>query len=350
MNVELKSPSPAPPASGRHRFDGVVELNQFICREHYLLRIRIPGEQQGAFPKTLPGQFVQLGCRAPADAINRDKMFGHDVEWLDGQQPNLCQSELCGSLAFLRRPFSLAGRGDDEQGTWIDIIHRVVGVGTAWLENLNVGDAVDLIGPLGNAFVMPEDKSLGLLVGGGVGLPPMFYLAEALADAGCDAVGFVGAMTKDLLAVTLDDQVAPDTAGRAVSSVKEFARAGFPTVLTTDDGTLGLKGRITAGLEVHLAGMSDADLQRAVVFTCGPEPMMHAVAQLAERHDIPCQVCLEQSMACGMGTCQSCIVQIEAPPAGKLAPHGKTEAGRPWRYRLACSDGPVFDAADVIWE
>ena len=259
--------------------------------------------------------------------------------------PALSQPELCGPLALLRRPFSLAGRGDDEQGTWVEIIHRVVGVGTAWLAQLKHGDAVDLIGPLGNHFALPAGKSIGLLVGGGVGLPPMFYLAQAMKERGWQGVGFVGALTRDLLAVTFRDEVSPDVSGTPVQSVEEFASQGYPTVITTDDGSHGLKGRITAGVEKYLQTLSPEQARSAVVFTCGPEPMMHAVAKLAKQHEVDCQVCLEQAMACGMTTCQSCIVKIE----DAKKPHGTDVHGRPWRYKLACTDGPVFSADDVIW-
>ena len=277
--------------------------------------------------------------------MDLERLQGHDCEWEAGQLPALTQPELCHPLALLRRPFSLAGRGDDDRGTWVEIIHRVVGVGTSWLASLKVGDAVDLIGPLGNHFALPAGKSIGLLVGGGVGLPPMFYLAQAMRAQGWSGVGFVGALTRDLLAVTFRHEMEPDAAGSPRLSVDEFARHGFPAVITTDDGSLGLHDRITAGLEKHLCSLSTQDAAKAVVFTCGPEPMMHAVAKLAKQYGVDCQVCLEQAMACGMTTCQSCIVKIE----DAKKPQGTTEAGRPWRYKLACTDGPVFDAEVVVW-
>jgi len=329
----------------RNRFDAVVVYNRLICREHYVLRLRILGD----FPPTQPGQFVQLGCRQPDRAMDLDVLCGRDIEWRPGEAPRFDQPEVRRPLALLRRPFSLAGRGDTEgvsgKGTWIDIIHRVVGVGTQWLAELRGGDAVDLIGPLGNAFELPRHKCMGLLVGGGVGLPPMFYLAQRLKQAGWDAVGFVGALTKNLLAVTWDDAVAPDTEGLPKLSVAQFAQHGYPTVISTDDGSHGLRGRITDGLLRVFDHLPEASMRNAVVFTCGPEPMMHAVADLAEQRGVDCQVCLEQAMACGMGTCQSCVVRIEDHDA----PHAMTDDGRPWRYRLACTDGPVFAAQDVVW-
>jgi len=326
----------------RGRFDAAVELNRKLCREHFLLRLRIDADGP-AFPATRPGQFVQLGCRPlePAD----DHAAGHELTWSPDAPPVITQQELCRNQALLRRPFSLAGRADDARGTTLDVIHRVVGKGTAYLAEMNVGDPIDLIGPLGNAFELPAGKSLGLLVGGGVGLPPMFYLAEAMRHAGWDAIGFVGAMTQDLLAVTARDDVLPDPAGAPSQWAEEFARHGYPSVVTTDDGSLGLAGRITDGLRCVIEGLSTADRERAVVYTCGPEPMMHAIAEMAKASEIECQVCLEQAMACGMGTCQSCIVRIEE----RDDPHGHLADGRAWRYRLACTDGPVFPAEDVIW-
>ncbi len=325
----------------RGRFDATVEMNRPLCREHYLLRFRVAG----TFSPTRPGQFIQIGCRPPDAAIDTHTLLGREIEWSNGQWPALDQPEACAPMALLRRPFSIAGRGDDEHGTWLEIIHRVVGVGTQWLGQLEPGDAIDLIGPLGNAFTLPPGKSLGLLVGGGVGLPPMFYLAEAMRRANWDAVGFVGAMTRDLLAVSFVEDVQPPADGAPLLCVDEFARHRHPAVITTNDGSLGLMGFITDGLLRYLGSMSAADKRRAVIYTCGPHGMMHAVAQLAEQHGIDCQVCLEQAMACGMGTCQSCVVKIE----DTQRPQDCTPAGRPWRFRLACTDGPVFDSRSVLW-
>jgi dihydroorotate dehydrogenase electron transfer subunit len=289
---------------------------------------------------------VQLGCRYPDSSreYSDTEAVGHD--WTPDRWPTLSQPDLCEPTALLRRPFSLAGRGDDDEGTWIDVIHRVVGVGTAWLSSLKPGDAVDMIGPLGNWFSLPQGKSIGLLVGGGVGLPPMFYLAEAMRLAGWSAVGFIGATTADLLAVHFAAGVTPDSQGVPTLCVDEFARHGFASVITTDDGSVGLHGRVTRGLEAYVSTMSPEDIARAMIYVCGPEPMMHAIARVADAHGLDCQVCLEQAMACGMGTCQSCVVKIEDH---SHSPHAVTESGRPWRYRLACTDGPIFNAPLVIW-
>lgn len=333
----------SPTERPRDRFDAVVEVNRPLCREHFLLRLRVTGPR--AFPATRPGQFVQVGCRAPHHAIDTEALLGREVTWQEGQWPKLGQPEFCHPLALLRRPFSLAGRGDEARGTWIEVIHRVVGVGTDWLSQLKVGDAVDLIGPLGNSFTLPPGKSIGLLVGGGVGLPPMIYLAQALRAAKWDAVAFIGAMSRDLLAVTQRAGAEASVTGEPTMCVEEFASQGVGAVVTTDDGSAGLKGRITAGLEKHLQIHASTQGSRIVVFTCGPDRMMHAVATLAETFGVDCQVCVEQAMACGMGTCQSCVVKIE----DREKPQSQTREGRPWRFRLACTDGPVFASKSVVW-
>ncbi len=327
----------ATPSPQRRRYDAEIVFNRVLCREHWLLRLRIIGD----LAPTMPGQFVQLGCRSP----KAETWIGNESSAPIGAWPQLHQPELCGSVALLRRPFSIAERGEDDGGDWIEVIHRVVGVGTDWLAHLEAGESVDLIGPLGNHFDVPPQRDLGLLVGGGVGLPPMIYLARRLVAEGWDAVAFVAARSADLLALTMEGQT-PSGEGRSTMCAREFTRHRVGAVVMTDDGSLGAKGLLGEGVERYLETLDADDRRRAVVFTCGPEPMMRGVASLASRFGTDCQVCLEQAMACGMGTCQSCVVKIESDPASA---HGKADNDRPWRYRLACTDGPVFDARQVVW-
>lgn len=314
-----------------------VLQNEPVCREHLRLRLSVPD----AFAISRPGQFIQLGCRKP----DEPSLQGRELEILPGQRPALTQTELLHPLALLRRPFSLAGQGRSEKGQcWIEIIHRVVGIGTSWLSKLSVGDEVDLIGPLGNGFSLPDSKCLALLVGGGVGLPPMFHLAHRLKQAGWHAIALVGAMTADLLAARQVTGSSPANDFSPRLCLEPFASLGYPTAITTNDGSLGSRGLVTQALEKAIDGLTQAQQHQTVVFTCGPDAMMHAVAKLSLARGLACQVCLEQAMACGMGTCQSCIVKIE----DQNNPQGTTLSGRPWRYRLTCTDGPVFDAAQLI--
>jgi dihydroorotate dehydrogenase electron transfer subunit len=339
--IEADPTVPRGPA-GRSRLTAVVQSNTCVCREHYLLRVRLDRRMQ----PTRPGQFVQVGCRPPLEVLDETQILGRSLPWTGRGWPQVQQAELCASLALLRRPLSIAGRHDDAAGTSLEFVHRVVGQGTAWLAGLRPGDVVDLLGPLGNGFGLPGDKAIGVLVGGGVGLPPMFYLARLLRDEGWQTVAVLAARSRDLLPVSFEDDVEPDVQGLPMHSVSEFARLGVASVVTTDDGSCGLKGLITDGLEKTLAMMGPQHRRLVVVFCCGPTPMMRATARLAEAHGVACQACLEQAMACGLGTCQSCVMPIRHTAD---APHGVTADGTPWRYRLTCTEGPVFDAKEVIW-
>lgn len=327
----------------RGQFPAVVRRNRPICREHFVLTLCVRG-----FPASEPGQFVQVQCGA---AIDDHEPVEREHDWIEGQWPRLQLPELFRVSAFIRRPFSLAGRLDLPDGTCeLTLIGRVVGVGTDFLAHLQVGDAVSVLGPLGNRFTLPPTGGIGLLVGGGVGIPPMLYLAEAIARDLADptiarprrGVAFFGATTRDLLAVTLTDD-APVPAADSIAplyNIAELQHHNIPAVITTDDGSYGFGGYVTAALERYLdAHLTDnADRNRTVIYTCGPEPMMKAVAAIALRRNIACQVAVERAMACGMGTCQSCVIRVRD--------ERKSDG---WRYALACTDGPVFPAAELLW-
>ncbi len=308
--------------SRRDQFLATVVTNSPICREHFRLVLSLP-----VFPVAAPGQFVQVACRdldEPAEVVEIDCSPGRPIA--------LSGDELLSPTAMLRRPFSLAGRRDlPEGGVELEIIHRVVGVGTDWLSRLRIGDRVGILGPLGNRFALPRADQTALLVGGGVGIPPMIYLASQLA--GQRAVAFAGAVTRDLLALTLTDD----------ARVEEFARHGVETIISTDDGSLGFGGYVTQALERWLddAKMNPGD---AVIYTCGPELMMKRVAAIAGGREIECQVAVERAMACGMGTCQSCCIKVRKPDPSK-----PPLPGSDWCYRLACTDGPVFHGRELLW-
>jgi len=332
----------ATPVLHRDQFLATVASNTPLCREHYKLVLRVD-----RFPLTDPGQFVQVSCRTepPAEEIEHD--------WRPGQALTFSDPDLLAPQATLRRPFSLAGRRDIAGGVELDLIHRVVGIGTDWLSRLSTGDTVDVLGPLGNRFILPAENETALLVGGGVGIPPMLYLATKLK--GRNAVAFAGALTKDLLPLTLRND--------ADYPIGEFAEHGVKSVITTDDGSVGMKGFVTQALEQWLDRVPGSGSRvpgedrnspsrnpepgtrnPAVIYTCGPEPMMKAVANIAMARNIPCQIAVERAMACGMGTCQSCCIKVKKPdPAAPPLP------GSDWCYRLACTDGPVFYATQLLW-
>jgi dihydroorotate dehydrogenase electron transfer subunit len=213
----------------------------------------------------------------------------------------------------------------------------VVGRGSAWLSRLNEGEALSVLGPLGNAFAWNDSMKLGVLVGGGVGMPPMLYLAEGLHRAGKSAVAFMGATSSNLLPFSVDASVTPSQAGWPSLCAGEFTRWGTEVAISTDDGSLGFEGRVTDALW-NWVDQGRLAAGETIVYTCGPEPMMRAVAEGCVRRGIACQVAMERKMVCGMGTCQSCVCRVrdESPPG--------------WKYSLVCTDGPVFDARDLVWD
>jgi dihydroorotate dehydrogenase electron transfer subunit len=308
-----------------------VAANLSLCRDHYRLVLRLP-----AFAPTKPGQFIQIACcdLAALDAERPEYEWtaGPDAGWAVASH----DAELTSPIAMIRRPFSLAGRRNRD-GVELDIIHRVIGEGTQYLASLSPGDPLDILGPLGNAFTLPEPDQFAILVGGGVGIPPMIYLASQLTSR--RAVAFAGALCRDLIPLTLTS---------TEYQVAEFHAHGIPAILSTDDGSFGYRGLITQALEEfldrRLAGEFFPAGLRPVIFTCGPEPMMKRVADIAIQRNIPCQVAAERAMACGMGTCQSCCIRVRKPdPAKPPLP------GSDWCYRLTCTDGPIFNAADLLW-
>ncbi|MGB9626184.1 MAG: hypothetical protein ACPMAQ_15125 [Phycisphaerae bacterium] len=216
-------------------------------------------------------------------------------------------------------------------------MYRVIGAATAWMAGLRPGHRVSVIGPLGRPFSIVQGAGLHIVAGGGVGLPPTMWLGQLLGGEGRKALAVCGARSSSLLPLTLEvgAGAADSLSGIATYRAAEFGT--LPVIVTTDDGSCGLKGTVADGLKAALqhASVRAADV---VIYACGPEKMLRAVASLAISEGIACQVCMERMMACGMGTCQSCVIRIR----DAAGPEG-------WRYRLCCSDGPVFEAREVVW-
>jgi dihydroorotate dehydrogenase electron transfer subunit len=205
---------------------------------------------------------------------------------------------------LLPRPMSCLNGGSEPS-----VLIRVAGEGTARMARATPGDRFRLLGPLGNGWRNPRPGRQLVLVGGGVGIAPLLFLARSLADRRDETTALYGGRTsRDL---PLDDELA------------RVARV----VLSTEDGSRGIRGRVTDALERELEARRDVD-----VFTCGPEPMMEAVAAICAAHDVPCEVSLETPMACGFGVCLGCAV----PRLGG-------------GYLYACSEGPCVDAGQVDW-
>ncbi len=315
-------------APSRGIFAAAVVANRILCDEHHLLQLAMPAD----FPPSRAGQFVQLACGS-ADGDDGPVVR----EWPEDAPPKLSRPELAEDQVLLRRPFSLAGRIEKADGAVLEVILRDVGRGSHWLAARQVGDTVGVLGPLGNAFTWSDDMDVAILVGGGVGVPPMIYLTEALHRAGKRAIAFVGATSANLLPVSISDDVQPSAVGCPALCVRELAHWGAETVVSTDDGSAGFQGFVTDALW-RWVDQGRVDPAKAAVFTCGPEPMMQAVAEGAIQRGMSCQVAMERKMACGMGTCQSCVCKVHSD-----VPEG-------FEYKLVCTDGTIFDGRDLIWQ
>jgi len=315
------------PTRQRGVFIAEVIDNKRICREHYLLRLRLD-----QFPPTRPGQFVQLQCHDLSEQVTSGWS-----DWSGDRPGKLSQSELVTVKPLLRRPFSLAGRRDAGGRVELDIIYRTIGTGTHWLAGAGSERHLSLIGPLGNSFSIPPTKPHAALVGGGVGIPPMLYLAEGLASAGKKVVAFSGARTADLLPLDVTNRADVPRSVRPARCIRQFNDRLADSIVATDDGSLGYPGIVSRAFDRWLDQTAVGPGQ-LTVYACGPEPMMRAVGQTCIERGIECQLAMERHMACGMGTCQSCVVKI------------RSDDKQGWAFRLCCTDGPIFDARDIIWD
>ena len=244
--------------------DFVVTRNHHITDDYFALYLKCPVK----LPYILPGQFAEV----------------------------LVSNS---TTTYLRRPFSVYET--DVAKNELSLLIKKVGDGTAALSKLKEGDILNLVYPLGNSFSMPGGEK-ALLVGGGVGIAPMFLLAKQLKEKGYNPDVLIGGRTSK-------DIIEPE-------KYQPFGEV----FITTDDGSAGEKGMVT-----QHSLFSGKIKEYSAVYACGPDPMMKAVARLAESLDIPCEISLENTMACGIGACLCCVVE--------------TVEGN----KTTCIDGPVFD-------
>ncbi|WP_241157028.1 dihydroorotate dehydrogenase electron transfer subunit [Adlercreutzia sp. ZJ304] len=215
----------------------------------------------------------------------------------------------------LRRPFSIYA-ANPENGM-IDILYQVVGSGTREMTFWQAGDKAPMISPIGHGWTLSDDIHKALLVGGGVGAAPLYMLCVALCKSGVQVDVALGAGSSNSL-VCLD-------------RYNELAMPKLRVLCATDDGSYGISGFCTSIAQDALQCAADSDAPYDYVATCGPEPMMKIVANLAHTANVRCEVSLERRMACGVGACLSCVVD--------------TKDGK----KRACVDGPVFDAQELLW-
>lgn len=271
------------------QFTSMILSNAEISPGYWRIRLTAPQE----FATAKPGQFVMVRV---ADAID----------------------------PLLRRPFAIFDVGihtPAQSGAvpqvYFEMLYRVVGKGTSLLSSLHETDLVGILGPLGTGFEPGPAGEEALIVGGGIGLAPLYLLAKTLVGRGAPVRLFAGGRSKDdILCIT------------------EFGRLGVECYTATEDGSLGEQGLVTEALIRRL----DALKGRATIYACGPDGMLRAVARIAGERGIACQVSLEGYMACGMGACLGCVTQ------------GKDHSPETPDFRCVCTEGPVFDSNELKWE
>lgn len=211
--------------------------------------------------------------------------------------------------ALLRRPFSIY----QVRGDTFSILYKVVGQGTEALARMRPGEELSVIGPLGHGFtVPPPGGETPLLVAGGYGMAALYLLAERSPQKGLVFVG--GRRRADILCEP------------------EFRALGWDVRVTTEDGSHGEKGLVTQPLLAELR----RGIHQRKVFACGPTPMLQAVGQLAEEFNLPAELSMDEHLCCGVGVCLTCVIPIKS--------------GEGWEYQRTCTEGPVFDACQLVWE
>ncbi len=265
--------------------------------DQYLLRIQAPECAAAA----LPGSFLHLRC--------------------DPQLP-------------MRRPISILGV--DPKAGWVDLLYKAVGEGTRRLAMRQVGEYLSTLGPIGRPFEAHPERPRTLLIGGGVGMPPMLFLASSLrAQPWARPLVILGSEVPFPFQARPSQHLVPGLPAQAIAAMPLLDDWGIPSRLASLQGYPGcFEGYVTDLARHWLESLDAQALAEVEVFSCGPHPMLAAVARLARDFDLPCQVSLEEYMACAVGGCAGCVVQVQTPEGPAM--------------KRVCVDGPVFDAYQVF--
>jgi dihydroorotate dehydrogenase electron transfer subunit len=225
---------------------------------------------------------------------------------------------------LLRRPFSICGQRDEKT---LLILYRIIGRGTALLSGKRQGEHLSALGPLGRGFPGPGKRNFPVLIGGGVGLAPLLYLAQSLtrSDSREEAPTFGRGSLLFLAGFSNKKEVIPLT-----EVVEPLPRLS----VSTEDGSLGHHGLVTDLFQKHLISFTERQ-EKVRVFACGPSGMLKKIFRICSVEGLECWVSLETHMACGLGACLGCAVRA-APETGRT-------------YYHVCKDGPVFNASDIDW-
>jgi dihydroorotate dehydrogenase electron transfer subunit len=298
------SATPTAPIDRSHRGTIFVEDAEVLAHERfeghqYILKIKAPKCAQAA----RPGAFVHLSC--------------------DESLP-------------MRRPLSIM-RADAARGT-IEVLYKIVGQGLALLAKKKPGERISSLGPIGKPFVPHPQRPRALLVGGGVGIPPMVFLAESLrerSDVAWKPLVLMGSEIPFPFRARPSTILVEGMPAGAIAAMPMLDEWGIPSRLATMAGFPGcFDGYVTDLAAAWLGSLDRAALSEVEMFACGPTVMLKAAAAVARRFDIPCQVSLEEFMACAVGGCAGCAVRVETPTGPAM--------------KRVCVDGPVFDAQAVF--
>ena len=289
------------------------------------------------YPDTRDTIFIEDAAVLQHDTLGAGQYLlrlaaGATAEWaLPGSFVHLrCHEDLP-----MRRPMSVM-RADPQAG-WIDILYKAHGQGTRKLADARVGDCINLLGPIGKPFKLAGYRNVPLLIGGGVGIPPMVFLAEHIMKQAPSAKPFVimGSEIPFPFNPRPSKIMVEGTPGDAIACMPLLEDWGIPSRLTSRQGYPGCyDGFVTDLARIWLTGLGNDGLQQVEIFSCGPTPMLQAVAGLAREFSLPCQVSLEEYMACAVGGCAGCTVPV----------HNNGELS----MRRVCVDGPVFQAEEVF--
>lgn len=304
-----------------------------------------------------PGSTVPVGAASAEKApATRGTIFLEEARVLDhkrfdGEQyvlrleaPKCAAHAEPGSFAHLtcdptipmRRPLSIM-RADARAG-WIDMLYKVVGTGLHALAARKVSDTVSVLGPIGRGFMPHADKPRALLIGGGVGIPPMVFLAERLrdrTDAAWKPLVLMGSEIPFPFRTRPSQILVPGAPAGTIACMPLLDEWGIPSRLASRSDFPGcFDGFVTQLADAWLASLSTSELAQVEIFSCGPTPMLEATAKLSRKYNVPCQVSLEEFMACAVGGCAGCTVLVQTTDGPAM--------------KRVCVDGPVFDACAVF--
>jgi dihydroorotate dehydrogenase electron transfer subunit len=242
----------------------------------------------------------------------------------------------CDPSIPMRRPLSIM-RADAQAG-WIEMLYKVAGPGLQALAARQKGDIISVLGPIGRPFTVHPERPRTLLIGGGVGIPPMVFLAERLrgrSDVSWKPLVLMGSEIPFPFRTRPSSIIVPGIPTSAIACMPMLEEWGIASRLASKADYPGcFDGFVTALADAWLASLGPAELAEVEIFSCGPTPMLEATAKVARRYGVPCQVSLEEFMACAVGGCAGCTVRVQTPEGPAM--------------KRVCVDGPVFDAYTVF--